>query len=237
MKKTLVLAVLAIFATGVVFAQGAAAPEAASAPVKTEAQKKEDEMKMLYSLGFMMGENIKKNLIIKDEAEYKAISQGMLDSLQNKNAQVSTDSYKEMIVARYKADGEVLAKKQREEQNAFLAQKKKEKNTKVIDDGIIVQTIVKGKGKSPSSDSTVKVHYHGTLINGTVFDSSIERGEPIEFSLGQVIPCWRKGMQEVKAGGKARLICPADTAYGNRPAGLIPANSVLVFDVELLDVK
>lgn len=237
MKKALVLLGAVLFVSGALYAQNAASAAAAAPVEKTEAQKKEDEQKMLYSLGFMMGENIKKNLIVKDETEYKAISQGMLDSLQNKKAQVNPDDYKDMIVARYKADGDVLAKKQKETQDAFLAQKKKEKGSKTIDDGIIVQSITKGKGKYPSSDSTVKVHYHGTLIDGTVFDSSVERGEPIEFSLGQVISCWRKGMQEVRVGGKARLICPADTAYGNRQAGLIPPNSLLVFDVELLEIK
>lgn len=87
----------------------------------------------------------------------------------------------------------------------------------------------------PQSNSRVTVHYHGTLIDGTVFDSSVQRGEPIEFGLNQVIRGWTEGLQLMKKGEKARLFIPPELGYGNRSAGSIPAGSVLIFDVELID--
>lgn len=94
-----------------------------------------------------------------------------------------------------------------------------------------------GTGKSPSADNTVKVHYEGSLINGTVFDSSIERGSPVEFGLSQVIPGWTEGLQLMKEGGKTRFFIPSELAYGAAGSGNIPPNAVLVFEVELIEVK
>lgn len=104
--------------------------------------------------------------------------------------------------------------------------------------GVVVGQVVQGSGEAPTSTSTVKVHYRGTLANGTEFDSSYKRGEPITFKLNQVIPCWSEGLQRMKVGGKARLVCPPKTAYGERGVpGAIPPNSVLFFDVELLAIE
>jgi FKBP-type peptidyl-prolyl cis-trans isomerase FkpA len=95
-----------------------------------------------------------------------------------------------------------------------------------------------GTGSSPTATSTVKVHYHGTFPDGRVFDSSVERGEPISFPLDQVIPCWTQGLQQMKVGGKAKLVCPPDMAYGpeGRPP-TIPRNATLQFEVELLGIE
>lgn len=196
-----------------------------------------ENMNMLYSLGFMMGENMKSTLSVKDGEEALAVSQGLRDSLQNKAPQVNPEDYRGAIRDRYESDARARAVRQKEEQDAFIAAKKKEKGVRTIDDGIMIQTLKEGKGKSPRPDSTVKVHYHGTLIDGKVFDSSVERGQPIEFPLDNVIVCWRKGVPKMKIGEKARLICPPEVAYGNRQAGAIPPNSLLIFDVELLEIK
>lgn len=102
--------------------------------------------------------------------------------------------------------------------------------------GITITTLKQGAGKNPTTASVVKVHYRGTLLNGTEFDSSYKRGQPATFPLSQVIPCWTEGVQKIKVGGKARLVCPANMAYGPRATGTIPANSTLVFEVELLDI-
>jgi FKBP-type peptidyl-prolyl cis-trans isomerase FkpA len=103
--------------------------------------------------------------------------------------------------------------------------------------GVVVQTVKEGKGAKPSASDTVTVHYRGTLVDGTEFDSSYSRGRPASFPLARVIPCWTQGVQQMKVGGKAKLTCPADTAYGAREIpGKIPANSTLHFDVELLDI-
>ena len=104
--------------------------------------------------------------------------------------------------------------------------------------GVEVTHIKVGKGAKPTASSTVKVHYEGKLTDGTVFDSSYKRGEPISFPLRGVIPCWTEGVQQMAVGGKAKLLCPANTAYGSRGAGnVIPPNAVLTFTVELLNIE
>lgn len=103
--------------------------------------------------------------------------------------------------------------------------------------GAVVIPIRPGKGKSPTAANTVKVHYTGKLTNGKVFDSSVDRGAPAEFPLGGVIPCWTEGLQKMKVGGKATLVCPPETAYGAAGAPpVIPPNSVLSFEVELISI-
>lgn len=103
--------------------------------------------------------------------------------------------------------------------------------------GAIVITLKKGTGAQPTRSSTVKVHYTGKLIDGKVFDSSVERGAPATFPLSRVIPCWTEGVQKMKTGGKARLVCPPEIAYGAGGAPpVIPPNAVLDFEIELLSV-
>lgn len=111
-------------------------------------------------------------------------------------------------------------------------------NTETLPSGVVVAHVKVGQGASPSADSTVRVHYRGTLPNGAEFDSSYKRNAPISFPLRNVIPCWTQGVQKIKVGGKARLTCPAATGYGaNGVPGVIPPNTVLTFDVELLAVE
>ena len=104
--------------------------------------------------------------------------------------------------------------------------------------GVVVTHLAQGNGEAPKADSTVKVHYRGTLTDGSEFDSSYRRKAPISFALNQVIPCWTQGVQRMQVGGKAKLTCPATTAYGARGVpGLIPPDSVLIFEVELLAIE
>lgn len=108
----------------------------------------------------------------------------------------------------------------------------------VTDSGLIYFELKKGDGKHPKPTDTVKVHYHGTLPDGRVFDSSVDRGEPASFPLNQVIPCWVEGLQKMRVGGKSKLVCPAELAYGNRGAGvLIEPGAALTFEVELLAIE
>jgi FKBP-type peptidyl-prolyl cis-trans isomerase FkpA len=107
----------------------------------------------------------------------------------------------------------------------------------VLPSGVKIETIKEGAGKSPSASDRVTVHYRGTRVNGTEFDSSYSRGQPASFPLRGVIRCWTEGVQKMKVGGKAKLTCPSDTAYGSRGAGsLIPPNSTLIFEIELLGI-
>ena len=104
--------------------------------------------------------------------------------------------------------------------------------------GLVYESLKEGSGESPKATDTVKVHYKGTFPDGKEFDSSYQRGEPTEFPLNRVIPCWTEGVQRMKPGGKAKLTCPAAIAYGARGAGgVIPPNATLQFEIELLSVR
>ena len=110
--------------------------------------------------------------------------------------------------------------------------------TETLPSGIKIEHLKEGAGASPVASDTVVAHYRGTLPDGKEFDSSYKRGEPIAFPLSRVIPCWTQGMQKIKVGGKARLTCPSDTAYGaDGIRGVIPPNAVLLFEVELVSIK
>jgi FKBP-type peptidyl-prolyl cis-trans isomerase FkpA len=103
--------------------------------------------------------------------------------------------------------------------------------------GLVYQSLKEGSGASPTATDTVRVHYRGTLVDGKEFDSSYKRGEPAEFPLNRVIPCWTEGVQKMKPGGKAKLTCPPAIAYGSRGAGnVIPPDALLTFEIELLSI-
>lgn len=122
-----------------------------------------------------------------------------------------------------------------EQGRKFMAENAQQDGVVTTASGLQYQVLEPGNGTDhPSATSKVKVHYHGTLIDGTVFDSSVERGEPIEFGLNQVIPGWTEGLQLMVVGEKTRFFIPAELAYGNGSAGIITPGSTLIFDVELL---
>ncbi len=122
--------------------------------------------------------------------------------------------------------------------HAFLTENKSKPGVKTTASGLQYKITQEGTGKSPTANSVVKVHYTGKLVDGTVFDSSVERGEPIEFPLNQVIAGWTEGLQLMKEGSKATLYIPSNLGYGEQGAsGMIPPNSTLIFDVELIEVK
>lgn len=113
-----------------------------------------------------------------------------------------------------------------------------EPKTETLPSGVKITHLVEGTGPNPTAASTVRVHYRGTLVNGTEFDSSYRRNQPISFPLRGVIPAWTEGVQKMKVGGKALLVCPPETAYGARGVpGVIPPNSVLNFEIELLGIE
>ncbi len=119
----------------------------------------------------------------------------------------------------------------------FLEQMAAENGAARTESGLIIIEITGGTGASPAATDTVTVHYHGTLQDGSVFDSSVERGVPASFPLNRVIPCWTEGVQLMKVGGKNRLVCPSDTAYGDQGRPGIPPGAVLIFEVELLGIQ
>ena len=120
----------------------------------------------------------------------------------------------------------------------FLSENMTKEGVVTTESGLQYQVLTKGTGEDhPSATDVVKVHYHGTLTDGTVFDSSVARGKPIEFGLNQVIKGWTEGLQLMVEGEKTRLYIPSELGYGNRPAGSIPAGSTLIFDVELIKIN
>lgn len=128
--------------------------------------------------------------------------------------------------------------KTEEEAAKFLKEMAAKEGAQKTDSGLIYFELKQGSGKSPSAKDTVKVNYHGVLPSGQVFDSSVNRGEPITFPLNKVIPCWTEGLQKMQVGGKAMLVCPAELAYGNKGAGFwVNPGAALVFEVELLGIE
>ena len=212
-----------------------AAGETATAPQTPAAQDSAERNKMLYSLGFLLGDNLKNQLILDNEDDYKALSQGMRDSLLHKKPQTDLEKYKPQIIQKYQDDAQTISAKREAAQQEYLENFQKEKGVKKLDNGAMIKLSRPGKGKNPKADSTVTVHYTGTLLDGTKFDSSRERNAPFKTRLTDVVPCWTKAVQQMKPGARAQVVCPPSTAYGNRPVGPIPPNSVLLFDIELID--
>jgi FKBP-type peptidyl-prolyl cis-trans isomerase len=137
-----------------------------------------------------------------------------------------------------KARVQAAAQKQKDLSKPYLENAAREKGAEKTASGLIYQQIKAGVGAQPKASDIVKIHYTGKLISGKEIDSSIKRGQPAEFPLGQVIPCWTEGVGKMKVGGKAKLVCPSDIGYGDqgRPP-IIPGGATLIFEVELLDVK
>lgn len=197
---------------------------------------KTDEQKAFYSLGV----NINKQLSVFDMSpeELKYVQQGMSDAAAGKKLAVEPEANMQKLGQMAKARMARAAEKQKTLAKPFLDKAAAEQGAKKTASGLIYKEIKAGTGVSPKSTDVVKVHYIGTLADGKEFDSSVKRGQPVEFPLGQVLPCWSEGVSMMKVGGKAKLVCPSDLAYGDfgRPP-LIPGGATLVFEVELLDVK
>jgi len=133
--------------------------------------------------------------------------------------------------------GELQRERSSRASNAFLAKAAAQPGAVKTDSGLIYKELTLGTGDSPKPTDSVKVNYKGTLVDGTVFDSSYARNEPAEFPLNRVIPCWTEGVQKMKVGGKAQLVCPSSIAYGdNGQPPTIPGGATLVFEVELLGI-
>ena len=128
------------------------------------------------------------------------------------------------------------AEKEKVKSTAFLEEAAKEQGATKTESGLIFKTLTEGTGAQPGPTDVVKVNYRGTLPDGKEFDSSYKRNEPTSFPLNRVIPCWTEGVQRMKVGGKARLVCPSDLAYGDRGNEAIPGGAALIFEVELLEI-
>ncbi len=204
-------------------------------PACSPEPKTEDE-KAFYALGA----SINKQLSVFDMSpeELKYVQQGMSDAAAGKKLAAEPDANMQKLSELAKARMAKATEKQKALAKPFLEKAAAEKGAQKTASGLIYQEIKPGTGTQPKATDVVKVHYTGTLTDGKEFDSSIKRGQPVEFPLGQVIPCWSEGVGLMKVGGKAKLVCPSDIAYGDngRPP-IIPGGATLIFEVELLDVK
>ncbi len=203
--------------------------------VRAEAPLKTDEEKTLYALGMIMGGNLK-TLNMKP-AEVELVKRGMTDAALGKKGQVSLEEYGPKVQSFAQGRSTAAADKEKVASKDFQAKMAKEAGATQLPSGLIIKTLKPGTGKSPAATDKVKVNYEGKLTNGTVFDSSYKRNTPAEFGLGQVIPCWTEGVQKMKVGEKAQLVCPSSIAYGDHGhPPTIPGGATLVFDVELLEI-
>jgi FKBP-type peptidyl-prolyl cis-trans isomerase len=230
MRKPLALLFALSLATSA-HAQGAkpAAPEKTPAPAAPEKKASPaDAEKTLYSVGLAVANSLQ--VFALTPAELEIVMRGIRDG-------ATGAAVNELAKTRMEKANAVESAKEKEAGPAHLAKAAKEKGATKTASGAIVIPLKEGSGPSPTASDKVKVHYTGTLVNGKTFDSSVQRGQPAEFPLGGVIKCWTEGLQKMKVGGKAKIVCPADIAYGpqGRPP-VIPGNAVLTFEVELLEI-
>jgi len=215
---------------------GGGAKQEEKAAATTSGPQTEEE-KTLYALGAAVARNIAPFDLT--EAEVKHVQQGFADGALKKKIDMDIQSYFPKIQELQQARVAKAAETEKKSGEAYLAKAAGEAGARQTPTGLVYKEEKAGTGANPAASDTVKVHYHGTLTDGTVFDSSVERKEPVSFPLSGVIPCWTEGVQMMKVGGKAKLICPSSIAYGDRgtPDGSIKPGSTLVFEVELLDIE
>lgn len=215
----------------ILLSAAACSNEAVNADSKLET----DEQKTLYAIGMTISNQL--GVFALSEEELKPIVQGILDGIKGEEPKVDMQVYAAKINQFASDRAAVVAKQQSAASAEYLKQFEGDDSVVKTDSGAFVKMITEGSGNAPTPQNTVKVHYEGKLLDGTVFDSSYVRGAPATFGLGQVISCWTEGLQEIKTGGKAELICPADTAYGDRGAPpKIGPGATLVFQVELVEI-
>ncbi|WP_137168510.1 FKBP-type peptidyl-prolyl cis-trans isomerase [Salinimonas lutimaris] len=243
MRKSLV-ALSTVAALGLAACQPDTAQETAQPSLKKEEMT--DSQKHAYAMGASMG------LFVKNRADQQeqlgvpldesALQQGFKDGLgdslafsQEEIQQIAQEG-EQALRDKQQAQAEKQAEENVQKGKDFMAENAKKDGVKTTESGIQYEVLQEGEGDSPAAEDTVKVHYKGTLIDGTEFDSSYSRGEPATFPLNRVIPGWTEGVQLMKEGAKYRFVIPPELAYGERATGAITPNSTLVFEVELLDV-
>ena len=222
MRNTLSIGMLAVLAAA--RAAGAAGPE-----LKT------DEDKTIYALGVALGQQ-QLTAFNLNQKELELVKAGLTDAVLKRGKKVDLKTWGPKINELAEVRKKAFAESNKKAGQAFLEKAAAEKGARKTASGLVFVEITPGAGDSPTATDTVKVNYTGKLMDGRVFDSSVPRGEPASFALNGVIKCWTEGLQMMKVGGKAKLVCPADLAYGDQGRSQIPPAATLVFEVELLEV-
>ena len=221
-----------IFFITLLLMTSACSKEAVTADVALETE----NQKTLYAIGMIISNQLQTFAL--SEEELAPIVQGMMDGIKGEPSQVDMGIYEAKINDLVAERSAIVAAKEAAASNSYLEQFESDESIVKTASGALVKMLEEGTGETPVAGDTVMVHYEGTLIDGTVFDSSLSRGSPATFPLSGVIPCWTEGLQKIKVGGKAQLICPANTAYGERgvPPKIGPG-ATLIFEVNLLEIK
>jgi FKBP-type peptidyl-prolyl cis-trans isomerase FklB len=196
------------------------------------------EQRVSYGVGRQLGDQLRNNPF--KEFDVSAVQAGLADAIANTASQVSDEDLNaafSVISKKMQELEQAAAKEKSAEGEAYLVENAKRDEVTVTDSGLQYEVLATGDGEKPTAASTVRTHYHGTFINGDIFDSSVDRGQPAEFPVGGVIPGWTEALQLMTEGSKWRLYVPYNLAYGEQGSqGAIPPYSTLVFDVELLAI-
>jgi FKBP-type peptidyl-prolyl cis-trans isomerase FkpA len=194
-----------------------------------------EDDQVFYALGVIFESRLAQFDLTKEEAQM--VIQGLSDAISGDTGEFDINVVGPRIDGLREARSERLTEKEKVRAVEMLKAAAAEKGAIRTESGLVYRAIKVGKGDSPSATDTVKVHYHGTLSDGTVFDSSVDRGEPIDLPLNRVIKCWTEGLGRMKPGGKSKLTCPSDIAYGERGSPpRIPGGAALAFEVELIEI-
>jgi len=208
---------------------------AIAAPALAQKAPGTDDEKTLYALGLSVARSLDSFQLTPAELEF--VVAGLRDQIGDNEPKVSIDEFGPRIRTLAETRTKSAAAAERAAGAEFLAKEAAVAGAAKADSGLVKRVLEDGSGASPKSDDMVKVNYKGTLRDGSVFDSSEKHGEPAQFRLGGVIPCWTEALQTMKVGEKAHITCPADLAYGDRGfPGTIPPGATLAFDVELLEI-
>jgi FKBP-type peptidyl-prolyl cis-trans isomerase FkpA len=192
-----------------------------------------DEQKTIYALGLSLARSLSQFDLTP--AELEILKRAISDAAAGKPA-VEINEWGPKIQGLATARAAHIAEREKATSAEYLAKAAAEPGAVKTESGLIYRELTPGTGASPKATDTVKVHYRGTLINGTEFDSSYKRNEPTQFGLNQVVRCWTEGLQKMKVGGKAMLVCPSDLAYGDQGRPGIPGGAALIFQIELLEI-
>lgn len=203
---------------------------------------KDQKDKVSYSIGMEIGKNMKKqSLDVNPEFLTRGIKDAFSDGkplMTDQEMSEALMAFQKEMMAKQQELAKKLGEKNQKEGEAFLAENKKKEGMITLPSGLQYKVIKAGSGKKPKATDTVSVHYQGTLINGTEFDSSYRRGQPVSFPVNGVIPGWTEALQLMEVGAKWQVVVPSNLAYGDRGAGpQIGPNATLIFEVELISIQ